>query len=97
MNEANMCGDSAIPPKQMSQTEKQFNIATDNAKMLYGSISLLSEKLKPILRDKSQDTGVGDCKKEEALVPMAESFRKLGSEIMFANGRIRGLLDRLEI
>ena len=92
----NVCG-IATPPKQISQTENQLNIVNYNVKMLHGSISLLSEKLKPILRSQSPAT-VGECMKEPVeLVPIAENFKKLGSDIMFANSQIRDLLERIEI
>jgi len=85
-----------ISPKQLSQTERAFGLASDNERMLMDSISLLEEKLKPILREPNPST-TEECQKSESFVAIAEAIRKLGTEFEFANNKIRNLLERLEI
>ncbi len=91
----NMCG-SVNPPKQISQTEKELKIAEDNSRILIDSISLLEEKIKLILRSSTPCIEEENIEKEQ-LVPIAESFKKLGNKFIFANNKIRNLIERVEI
>ncbi len=83
-------------PKQLSQTDRALSLTEGNIKMLMDSISLLEQKLNPVLRALSPKT-TGECAKEEDFVAMAEVIRKFGYEINFANSRIKDILERLEI
>jgi len=95
--EQKQSGLASVPSKQTSQTEQAFNQAEGNSRMLFDSIMLLEEKLKPILRIPNPSAQGEDCAKAESFVPLAEVVRKLGSDFAFANNRIRNLLERLEI
>ena len=96
MNGDNMSGGAQVAPKQIFQTEKVIGTATDNSRMLMDSISLLEERLNPILRHPNSDTA-GKDEKSESLVLVAEEIRKLGMGFEVANRRIRDILGRLEI
>lgn len=91
-NDARLTG----APKQLSQMERAFGLANTSKQALTDSISLLEERLKPILRSPNPSTA-GECEKEEEFVVVAEAVKKLGREFEFANSRIRSILDRLEI
>lgn len=84
-------------PKQLSQTERALNETKDKDLMLFDSISLLEERLKPILRILPPIIEGADCKVAENFVALAGEINKLGSDFLFANAKIRSLLERLEI
>lgn len=66
MNEVNVCG-IANPPKKMSQTEQELEKARSAKNMLFDTIAILSERLKPALRQQNPCT-VGECEKCESFL-----------------------------
>jgi hypothetical protein len=97
MYQEEQSGLTGVPSKQTSQIDRAFNQVGENSRLLFDSISLLEEKLKPVLRSLNPSTQGEDCAKVENFVPLAEGVRKIGSDFSFANSRIRNLLERLEI
>jgi mevalonate kinase len=86
----------ATSPKQISQTEEQLQRTRKEKDQLFNTIGLLTERLKPALRENSPST-VGECEKEQKLTDIAEAIKGLGSDFSFATSQLRNLIDRLEI
>ena len=64
-NNQSMASGLTSPQKQLSQTGRALVLADDNSRMLMDSISLLVEKLNPILRSPQPTTTGGECEKSD--------------------------------
>mgnify|MGYP001575098329 FL=1 len=95
LTSANVCGSATPSSRQISQIERVLKQMDENKRMLLDSIILLEEKLSPITRP--QNPSVGECEKEESLIPLAEAIRKFGNDFAFADVKIRSLIERIEI